>query len=165
VSTPSKTKPAKASQVEMTELVLPHHANAIGSVFGGTVMAWVDTAAAACGMRHANRQVVTAAVDAMHFHAPIKLGWIVTVKASINCTSKTSCEVGVKIIAENPISQERHHTASAYVTMVAVDSFGKPTSMTQVVAESTDQKRRMAAAQKRREMRLVLREQQSRENS
>ena len=78
----------------MTELVLPHHANSIGSVFGGTVMSWVDTAAAACGMRHSNRQVVTAAVDAMHFHAPIKLGWIVTIKASINFTAKTSCEVG-----------------------------------------------------------------------
>jgi acyl-CoA hydrolase len=150
-------KSAKESQVEMTEIVLPHHANAIGTVFGGTVMSWVDTAAAACALRHCHQQVVTASVDAMHFLAPIKLGWIATVRASINFTSKTSCEVGVRIEAENPLTGERFHTASAYVTMVAIGSDGKPASMPPLVVISPEEKRRHAEATERRRARLQLR--------
>ncbi len=66
--------------------------------------------------------VVTASVDAMHFLAPIRLGWVVTLKASVNFTSRTSCEVGVKVTAENPLNGERFHTATAYLTMVGVDN-------------------------------------------
>ncbi len=152
-----RSKKCAESQVIMTEIVLPHHANAIGTVFGGTVMSWVDTAAAACALRHCNMQVVTAAVDAMHFVAPIKLGWIATIKASINFTSKTSCEVGVRIDAENPIAGIKHHTASAYVTMVAIGADGKPAPMPEILPETPAEKRRHRQAVERRQMRLKLR--------
>jgi acyl-CoA hydrolase len=150
-------KVCKDSEVIMTEIVLPHHANAIGTVFGGTVMSWVDTAAAACALRHCNMQVVTAAVDAMHFVAPIKLGWIATIKASINYTSRTSCEVGVRIDAENPIAGVKHHTASAYVTMVAIGPDGKPATMPPILPQTADEIRRHRQAGERRQMRLKLR--------
>lgn len=149
-------KKVEESQITMTEIVLPHHTNAIGTVFGGTVMSWVDTAAAACGLRHCQKQVVTASIDAMHFLAPIKLGWIVTIKASVNYTSKTSCEVGVKVMAENPLTNEFNHTASAYATMVALDSNGRPTPIPELLLESDLEKHRWEAAIKRRESRLKL---------
>ncbi|MBC7660928.1 MAG: acyl-CoA thioesterase [Chitinophagaceae bacterium] len=143
----------------MTEMVLPQHTNAIGTVFGGVIMSWVDIAAAICAERHANKQVVTASVDALEFVAPIKLGWIVTLKASVNYVWRTSCEVGVKVTAENPRTGEYFHTASAYVTMVALDSHSRPTGIPQVIPETYDQKRRFEEAKFRRISRLELKRQ------
>ena len=149
-------KPVAQSQVTMTEMVLPQHTNALGSVFGGTVMSWVDIAAATCAMRHCAKQVVTASVDAMHFLAPVRLGWVVTIQASVNYVGGTSCEIGVKVTSENPISGERFHTASAYLTFVALDSHGKPTTIPGILLQSDEEKRRHASARLRRESRLKL---------
>lgn len=150
------TKPVAQSQVTMTEMVLPQHTNALGSVFGGTVMGWVDIAAATCAMRHCGRQVVTASVDAMHFLAPVRLGWVVTVQASVNYVGGTSCEIGVKVTSENAISGEKFHTASAYLTFVALDSHGRPTAIPGLVLHTNDEKRRHESAKIRRENRLKL---------
>jgi acyl-CoA hydrolase len=151
-----KSKSPKSSLVEMTEMVHPQHTNALGTVFGGVVLSWVDIAAAICAQRHCEKAVVTASVDAMHFLAPIRIGWIVTITANINYAWRTSCEIGVKIKAENPLRRESHHTASAYVTMVALDSNGKPTKIPELTPISKDEKRRYKEAQKRREVRLQL---------
>ena len=148
----------KDSQVIMTEIVLPQHTNAIGTVFGGTVMSWVDIAAATAAMRHAGMQVVTASVDAMEFRAAIRLGWIVNIMASVNYVSKSSCEVGVKVTAENPLTGEKFHTASAYLTLVALDSNGKSTRMPGIEPKTEEEQRRFSHAQSRREMRLQMRE-------
>lgn len=103
--------------------------------------------------------MVTASIDAMHFLAPIKLGWIVNIKARVNYTSKSSLEVGVKIEAENPLTNEYNHTASAYVTMVALDSHGRPTTVPELKTENDVDRRRFEEAQHRRAARLSLREQ------
>lgn len=142
----------------MTELVLPQHTNALGTIFGGVVLSWVDIAAAICAQRHSGRLVVTAAIDAMQFVAPIRLGWIVSIKASINFASVTSCEVGVRITAENPQTNELNHTATAYVTMVALDSNGRPAEMPQVKPVTDVEIRRYNEAQHRRKQRLELKQ-------
>ena len=118
------------------------HTNAHGTVFGGEVVSWVDIAAAACAMRHSGRSVVTASIDAMAFLSPIHVGWVVCLDASINYASRTSCEVGVKVTAFNPVTQERYHTATAYLTFVALDSYGRPTPMPPVTPESDEEKSR-----------------------
>ena len=148
------------SEVIMTELVLPQHTNELGTVFGGMVMSWVDIAAAICAQRHAGKQVVTASVDAMEFRAPVRLGWILQLKASVNNVWKSSCEVGVKVSAENPKSGERFHTASAYVTMVALDGMGRTTAMPPLLTETEDQKRRFDAAEARKKARLAFKKEQ-----
>ncbi len=152
-------KSPSESCVEMTEIVLPQHTNALGTVFGGVVMSWVDIAAAVAATRHCRRPTVTAAVDALNFLAPIKLGWFVTIKAAVNFASKHSCEVGVKVMSENPLTGERFHTATAYTTFVALDEFGKPTPIPAVLPQTAEEHVRYEAAQKRRAARLVLREQ------
>lgn len=157
--TPAAEKSSDLSEAIMTEMVLPQHTNALGTVFGGVIMSWVDIAAAIAAERHANKQVVTASVDALEFLAPIKLGWIVTLKASVNFVWTTSLEVGVKVTAENPRTGEFFHTASAYVTMVALDSHGRPTAIPGVVPSNEDQKRRFEEAKFRRTSRLELKKQ------
>ncbi len=151
-----KKKGPAHSQVEMTEMILPQHTNAMGSVFGGVILSWVDIAAAIAAQRHAQKPVVTASIDAMHFLAPVKLGWVVSIKASVNYVSTTSCEVGVRIDAEDPLSRESFHTASAYVTMVALNSHGRPTEMPPLHPETPEEKKRYEDAIERRNVRLML---------
>lgn len=151
------SKPVSDSNVIMTEMVLPTHTNSLNTVFGGVMMSWIDIAAAISAQRHCQRPVVTASIDDLHFVAPVFKGWIVNLKASVNFVSKTSMEVGVRIDAENPIENRCFHTASAYLTFVALDDKGLPMSVPQVQPETVDEKRRFEAAKKRREWRLERR--------
>lgn len=147
-----------ASEVIMTQLVLPTHTNALDTVFGGTVMSWIDIAAAIAAQRHSNQSVVTASIDQLNFIAPIKKGWVVNLKASVNFVSRTSMEIGVRVEAENPITSELFHTASAYLTFVAVDVNGRPSVIPGLDLQTDVEKRRFSSAKKRRELRLSNRE-------
>lgn len=149
-------KPISASRVEMTEVVLPGDTNALGTIFGGKVVSWIDIAAATCAMRHARTTVVTASIDSLHFLNPIKTGFIVSLKASVNYTGTTSMEIGVRVEAEEPLTGVRSHTASAYLTFVALDSDGKPTPIPPAVPRTEEEKWRWRKAEKRREARLKL---------
>src|SRR5256885_16897985 len=102
-------KSPRDSAVIMTELVLPGHANAMGTIFGGQIMSWIDIAAAIAAQRHARRAVVTASIDALHFLAPVKVGHVVHIRAMVNFSGRTSLEVGVRVDSENPITGEMTH--------------------------------------------------------
>ncbi len=121
-------------------------------------MSWIDIAGAIVGGRHARRVVVTASIDALHFIAPVKVGHVVHIKAAVNYAGKTSMEVGVRVDSGNPVTGETLHTATAYATFVALDDNGRPTRVPPVKMETPEEKRRMAAAIKRRESRIALAE-------
>lgn len=152
-----KSKSVSSSEVIMTQLVLPIHTNSLDTVFGGTVMSWIDVAAAIAAQRHSNSEVVTASIDQLNFIAPIKKGWVVNLKASVNFVSRTSMEVGVRVDAENPKTSEYFHTASAYLTFVAVGSDGKPIEVAGLDVVTEIEKRRFFAAEMRRKQRLMNR--------
>lgn len=154
MSKSSQSKSVRSSQVIMTEMVLPSHTNALGSIFGGIIMSWIDIAGAICAQRHSNSTVVTASIDALHFVAPVYKGWIVNLKASCNYAGRTSMEIGVRIDAENPITGEMFHTATAYLTFVAIDSNLKPIEIPKLQPETAEEKRRYEQAQTRRQHRL-----------
>lgn len=153
-----KSRAVSESIVIMTEMVLPTHTNSMDSVFGGVIMSWIDIAASIAAQRHCQKPVVTASIDGLHFIAPVYKGWIVNLKASVNFAGRTSMEIGVRVDAENPIHHEVFHTASAYLTFVALDSKGRPTVVPQVIPSTADEKRRFEAAQARRAARLAQRE-------
>jgi acyl-CoA hydrolase len=142
----------------MTEIVLPSHTNALGTIFGGRIMSWIDIAAAIAAGRHARRVVVTASIDALHFVAPVKVGHVVHIKATVNYAGKTSMEVGVRVDSENQLTGTLSHTATAYLTFVALDDNGRPVQVPPVAPETPDEKRRYDQAQKRRESRIRLAE-------
>jgi len=150
--------PVSISKTTMTELVLPGHTNALGSVFGGQVMAWIDICAAITAQRHSKRPVVTASVDALQFIQPVFKGWVVNVRGSVNFAGKTSMEIGVRVDAENPQTGETFHTASAYLTFVAMGPDMRPSQVPPVLTETQAEKRRYAQAQIRRKNRLAQRE-------
>lgn len=142
----------------MTEIVLPSDTNALGTIFGGKIMAWIDIAGAIAAGRHARKVVVTASIDALHFLAPVKLGQVVHIRAMVNFASRTSMEVGVKVNSENLVTGEQVHTATAYTTFVALDENGRPTPVPAIIPKTDEEKRRYQAAQKRRESRVRLAE-------
>ena len=147
-------RPVRLSRVEMTEMVLPNDANVHGSVLGGRVMHLVDICGAIAANRHGGQGVVTAAVDEIEFLHPVAVGQILVLMASVNFASRTSMEVGVKVWSEDPRTGVRLHTSSAYLTFVAVDREGRPVPVPPVLAESDEERRRMADAERRRAVRL-----------
>ena len=156
-SRPLEGKPVSASKVVMTQLVLPSDTNALDTIFGGVVMSWIDICGAIAAQRHSGKTVVTASIDDLHFIAPIYKGWVVNLNASINYVSKTSMEVGVRVDSENPKTGEHYHTASAFLTFVALGDNGKPTLVRPLIVETDEERRRYQEAQKRRELRLKRR--------
>jgi acyl-CoA hydrolase len=142
------------SQIIMTELVLPNYTNQLGNLLGGQLMHWIDICAALSAAKHSQRVCVTASVDRIDFHNPIKLGDAVTLTASINRVFKTSMEVGVKVYAQNFREGTKIHSNTAYLTFVSVDSNGKPIEAIEGIPETEDEKRRYEEALQRRENRL-----------
>lgn len=148
-------KPVSASQVVMTQLVLPSHTNALDTIFGGVIMSWVDICAAIAAQRHSQKEVVTASVDEINFVAPVRKGWVVNLKSSVNFVSRTSMEIGVRVDAENPRTGEVFHTASAYATFVVIGGNGRPVEVPPLILETEEDRRRHEAARVRRERRLA----------
>lgn len=153
-TTTDTSRTVAESQVVMTELVLPNDTNQLGNLLGGRLMHWIDIAAALVAMRHSRRVCVTASVDGMSFHAPIKLGNVVILKASVNRVFNTSMEVGVRVEMENPQTGTLVHANTAYLTFVGIDESGKPLPAPPVIPETDAERRRYDAAGIRRAGRL-----------
>jgi len=151
---PLAPKPVRASQVEMTEMVLPNDTNRLGNLLGGRLMHMIDIAAAIAASRHTNRVCVTASVDELNFLHPIQAGEVLTLQASVNRAFTTSMEVGVRVTAENLLTGERKHANTAYLTFVAIDEGGRPVRVAPVVPETEVEERRFADALSRRAHRL-----------
>ncbi len=147
-------KTVKESIVTMTELVLPNHTNQLGNLLGGQLMHWIDICAALASYKHSNKICVTASVDRIDFHHPVKLGEVVTLYASVNRAFNTSMEVGVKIFSENHTMGTRRHTNSAYLTFVGVDENGSPVKAPEIIPETENELRRFNKAMTRRQERL-----------
>jgi len=161
----SPPKPARQSRVVMTEIILPEDSNQFGHAWGGRVMALIDKAAAIAATRHGRTNVVTASVDSLVFRAPVKLGHILRLLASVNATFRTSMEVGVKVVSEDPLSGRQAHCCSAYVTMVALDANGRPTPVPEIRPATPEDRRRRREALQRRKDRLRTRARKERRPS
>lgn len=149
-------RPVRESVSEYSEVALPHNANPLGTMLGGHVMHLVDLAGALAAMRHARCQVVTASVDYMTFLHPIRIGQLVSLRASVNRVFRTSMEVGVKVLVEDLTTAEIKHTSSAYLTFVALNRDGKKVVVPPVIPETGEEKRRYEEAGRRRQYRLEM---------
>ncbi len=145
------------TEVITTQLVLPNDTNQLGNLLGGTLMHWIDIAAAIAAQRASGRVCVTASVDELNFHLPIRLGDVVTLRASVNRVFTTSMEVGVLVTAQTLDGTPVRRANNAYLTFVALDERGRPAAVPQVIPESDDEQRRFADALRRRELRLLHR--------
>ncbi len=147
------TRKVSESQSERSEIIFPSDANALGNLFGGRLMQFMDLAGAVAASRHARAFTVTASMDHLDFVAPVHVGDLLILKASVNRAFRTSMEVGVKAMVEDVREQKLRHVSSAYITFVAVDRAGEPLMVPQLELETDHQQRRFEDAGRRREMR------------
>jgi uncharacterized protein (TIGR00369 family) len=151
-------KTVRESQITMAIQMNPEDANPVGNVHGGVIMKYVDTAAGAVAIRHARKICVTASIDRLDFHNPVYVGDLLILKASITMVGRTSVEVGVRVEAEDLLTGKVRHTASAYLSFVALDGKGTPTQVPPLILETEDENRRNCEAQIRRQARLSQKE-------
>jgi uncharacterized protein (TIGR00369 family) len=155
MANPMQPKPVSASQITLTQLMLPVHANALGNVHGGLLMKIVDETGAMAAMRHAGSACVTIALDSMTFHSPVHIGELVCCTARVTYTGRTSIEVEISVHAENAITGSVTHTNSAYAVYVAIGADGKPTAVPPLELRTDEERERFAAAKARQAQRLA----------
>jgi len=143
-----------ASRTAMTEYVLPQHANALGGVFGGQIMAWIDLCAAICAQRHSGRMSVTAFVDDMKFEEPVRVGEVVRLDARVTATFRTSMEIEVVVEGEDATSGRRWPCVDARLTFVAIDEERRPTTVPPLALDDDEVRASQAAGEARRRARL-----------
>ena len=139
----------------MTVLTSPDMVNFSGKVHGGAMLKILDQVAYACAARYAGQYVVTLSADQVSFRQPIHLGELVTLLSNVNYTGRSSMEIGIKVVTENPLTGVSRHVMSCYFTMVAVDADGKPVAVPKLVPKTDPEKRLFANAEKRRELRAA----------
>ncbi len=149
-------KPPSVSTTTISKIMMPMDANVSGNVFGGTILRLIDEVASIVAFRHSRTNVVTVSIDRMDFLAPVYIGDLLRLIASINYAHRTSMEIGVRVEAENPLTGQIRHTGTCYVTCVALDKDGRPTPVPPLILETEVEKRRWNDAQARREMRIQL---------
>ena len=149
--TKPKFKHASQSQITISELMLPSHSNFSGKIHGGYILNLMDQIAFACASRHSGYYCVTASVNKVDFLNPIEVGELVSLKASINFTGRTSMLVGVRVESENIQTGEVKHCNSSYFTMVAKDEEGKNVEVPGLILDSVDSVRRFMRSINRQE--------------
>jgi acyl-CoA hydrolase len=143
------------SQLTLSQLMMPEHANPLGNVHGGVIMKLMDEAAGLCAARHARRPTVTVAVDSLTFLEPIHIGELVTFDAHLTFVGRTSMEVEVCVEAEEILTGKRRLTNRAYVVYVALGDDGRPTEVPSLVLETDEQRDLWEQAKQRRAVRLA----------
>ncbi|ANB62362.1 acyl-CoA thioesterase [Anoxybacteroides amylolyticum] len=128
------------SKTIQTRLVLPSDTNHLGTIFGGTVLAYIDEIAAVSAMRHARKAVVTVSIDKVDFISSAKVGDILKLEAFVYSTGRTSMKVFVKVETEDLFTGEHCLTTTCFLTMVAIDQNKKPTPVPKVIISEREEK-------------------------
>ncbi len=152
-------KPISHSRMEMRHKPQPAESNTNGVMHGGYILYHLDTAGGMSAARHAGSRVVTVSVDRMDFKSPVRMGEDMLYRTSVNMVHRSSIEVGARIEAENPYTGETRHVGTAYLTFVALNEEGRPTAVRPLIPETPEDRRRMADAARRRNLRRMERAQ------
>lgn len=152
----AQIKKAGESLTVMTNIVLPNETNSLRNLFGGELLAKMDRCASISAARHCARRVVTASVNHVSFKHPIPEGGIVVLESKVSRAFSTSMEVYVDVWLDDPIAGKKIHTNEGIYTFVAVDEYNKPVPIPQMEPETETEKLRFDAAQRRKELSLVL---------
>ena len=145
------------TRCESQHIIMPSQSNALGTVFGGQIMAWIDICAAISAQRFARATVVTVAMDQLMFRAPIRHGEIAVLTSQVNWAGNSSMEIGVRVEGEEPTTGARTHTSTAYLTFVALDENGDKLQLPTLTPQTDEEKQRWLDAQERRKHRLAAR--------
>lgn len=151
-------KSPSESVAVMMQMILPSDANPLNAAFGGRVLEWIDVCGGIAAGRHCRHAVVTASMDDLHFHASIRVGWVVTLRARVLAAFRSSMEIGVGVTAENPLTGEQHLTTTALITFVALNPDGSRAEVPPLRLDTADERAAFQSAHLRRKERLGRRD-------
>lgn len=151
-----KMKRVEDSMVEQSYLLMPRCLNAAGHLFGGQLLAWIDETAGIVARRHAECNVVTVAVDNMHFKAGAGGDDVIVLRGRLTHVGRSSMEVRIDSYAEKR-DGTREMINRAYFVMVATDENQKPVEVPGLIVEGVTQQIEWDAGEKRRQLRKVRR--------
>ena len=119
-------RPASASRVSLSIIIMPGQANPYGTLHGGVLLRLADECGAIAALRHVGHgQITTAAVDSMTFLGPVYVGERVELFAEVTYAGRTSVESRIEIFAEPLEKAERRKVGVGYALYVALDDEGK----------------------------------------
>lgn len=144
---------AAFARVTLTELMIPAYANFGGKIHGGIILSLMDKVAYACAAKHAGGYCVTVSVESVNFRAPVEVGDLVSLMASVNYVGNSSIVVGIRVESEDITTGEKRHTNTSYFTMVRKGEDGRPKTVPGLRLESRADLRRYLEAIKRQELR------------
>jgi acyl-CoA thioesterase YciA len=107
-------------------VAMPADANAYGDIFGGWLLSLMDNGAGLTAARRSKGRAVTVAIDAMQFHAPVKVGDEVSVYTEIDKVGRTSMTIAVEAWRRQRSEETATKVTEARFTFVAIDDRGKP---------------------------------------
>lgn len=141
------------ARVTLTELMIPAYANFGGKIHGGIILSLMDKAAYACAAKHAGGYCVTVSVESVNFRAPVEVGELVSLLASVNYVGNSSIVVGIRVESEDVATGEKRHTNTSYFTMVRKGEDGRPQTVPGLILETREDLRRYLESIKRQELR------------
>jgi acyl-CoA hydrolase len=153
-------KKVSDSETTLTELMIPSYSNFGGKIHGGVILSLMDKVAYVCAAKHANTYCVTAAIEGVDFLAPVEVGDLVSLLASVNYTGNSSLVVGIRVISENIKTRQVKHTNTSYFTMVAFGDDNKTVKVPGLILENQNQARRFYKALRRKELKTKYKQEE-----
>lgn len=152
----AKPVPISQRRHESSRQMMPADANPTGSVFGGSIMKYIDEVAAVVAIRHAQTKVVTASIERMDFLEPVLVGDLLILKSALIYTGRSSMIVGVRVEAENLRTAKAVKTGSCYLTFVALDDRGRPVPVAPVAPSTPEEQKWFERGRKLYELRKAI---------
>lgn len=110
---------------------LPRETNGFGDIFGGWLVALMDSGAGLVASKYARGRAVTVAIDGMQFLLPVKVGDEVSVYGEVKHVGRTSMTIAIEAWRRHRTELEEVKVTEAVFTFVAVDDAGKPRQINQ----------------------------------
>ena len=133
-------EPYSEEPVVVLDEVFPGHTNALNTLFGGRLMAIMDTAAGMVASKFAHKVFVTVSVDALKFKRPAFQGDIIRTTARVVWTSTRTVGVHVTSCRLSRSEWVGEEICSGYVFMVAIDETMKPVQIPQFEPKTDDER-------------------------
>ncbi|XP_029551472.1 acyl-coenzyme A thioesterase 11b isoform X4 [Salmo trutta] len=143
------------TEVKMSQIVMPCHANHCGELSVGQLLKWMDSTACLSAERHAGSPCITASVDDIHFEHTIGVGQVVNIKAKVNRAFTSSMEVGITVSCEDLFSSCQWNVCNAFATFVARRTEEGKVQLKQVIPRTQTEQMEYSIAAERRRMRLT----------
>lgn len=123
---PSPTE-IESRQPAIRVVMMPRDTNALGTIFGGLILSYIDQAGVVEAQSHGCRRLVTVAMQGVEFHAPVFVGDLVSFYTELRRIGRTSITVGVAVnVDRRPQGGEQVTVTEAEVVYVNVDEKNRP---------------------------------------